>query len=350
MGTANCGSFLAPGRGEVRLLVRSGRRSGTVILRYCLHSPDVPLNLFSVGAFQEVGIKVSFDAGPTTTITFPHMDSALPVFSLAASVSHRLSFFPCTFIRPNVPALPALPHVAFPVFARAELTPELWHRRFGHLGRDATCLALTKNYATGTEFKGPFSDHRCIPCLIGKSPQRPYDHNGVRAAHVGKLLHLDICGPYPVKTPHSEQYFFSVLDDRSNFGFTALLKDRTAALAFFKSCEAFLSRTSGRKVLTVRMDGGRELAEGRMKAYLLSAGIAMQVTAPYAHQQNGKAERFIRTIEEGGQVLLADSGLPASFWGDAVLTTQYLRNRLPTSSLPSDTTPYEILFGWEPAL
>ena len=76
----------------------------------------------------------------------------------------------------------------------------------------------------------------------------------------------------------------------------------------------------------------------------------MQVTAPYAHAQARKAERYIRTIEDGIQALLADAKLPPSFWGDAALTTQYLRNRLPTSTLTSDTTPYEIMHGSKPDL
>ena len=55
-----------------------------------------------------------------------------------------------------------------------------------------------------------------------------------------------------------------------------------------------------------------------MGTHLESKGIALQRTVPYAHQQNGKSERYIQTIEEGGQALLADSGLPMSFWLDAV--------------------------------
>ena len=50
-------------------------------------------------------------------------------------------------------------------------------------------------------------------------------------------------------------------------------------------------------------------------------------------------------IEEGGQALLADSGLPMSFWLNAILTHQYLVNRLPTSTLPSNVTPFESLTG-----
>ena len=49
------------------------------------------------------------------------------------------------------------------------------------------------------------------------------------------------------------------------------------------------------------------------------------------------------------QTLLADSGLSSTFWGDAVLTVQYLRNRLPTSTLPADTTPFEVLYGKKPS-
>ena len=50
------------------------------------------------------------------------------------------------------------------------------------------------------------------------------------------------------------------------------------------------------------------------------------------------------------QTLLADSGLPLSFWGHAVSTIQYLRNRLPTSVLPSGITPFEARHGRKPDL
>ena len=80
-----------------------------------------------------------------------------------------------------------------------------------------------------------------------------------------------------------------------------------------------------------------------MGTHLTSKGIVVQCTVPYAHQQNGKSKHYICTIEEGGQALLADAGLPMSFWLDAVLTCQYLVNWLPTSTLPDDTTPFEVI-------
>jgi hypothetical protein len=94
-----------------------------------------------------------------------------------------------------------------------------------------------------------------------------------------------------------------------------------------------------------------EFTAGKMGDHLVSKGIVIQRTVPYAHEQNGKSERYIRTLEEGGQALLAGSGLPMTFWLDAVLTRQYLCNRLPTSTLPNDVTPFEsITNGRKPDL
>ena len=46
-----------------------------------------------------------------------------------------------------------------------------------------------------------------------------------------------------------------------------------------------------------------------------------------------------------------DAGLPMSFWLDAMLTRQYLVNRLPTSTLPDNLTNFEIItMGKKPDL
>ena len=47
---------------------------------------------------------------------------------------------------------------------------------------------------------------------------------------------------------------------------------------------------------------------------------------------------------------MAHSNLPPSFWGDAVLTSQYVRNRLPTKTLPDGKTPHEMVYGSRPDL
>jgi len=356
--TANCGALRAKAMGDVVLEVTLNDRKFDLCLSDCLHTPDVPINLFSVGAFQEEGFRVLFKPGDGTTVSSPYTDiifpghhTVLPDHRLHARFINRLSFLSCAFRKDALAtaAMPAIaPSPAASRFPKTILTPSLWHRRLGHPGIDITKLVLTKDYVTGTDYTGSFDSDRCVPCLIGKSPQRPFPSNGNRAARVAELLHIDICGPFPTATPNGKKYFLNVLDDCSNVGFTSLLATRFDAFPAYLEVEAHLELVSGHQVLTVRLDNAPELVTGDMGHHFKTKGIIIQAIAPYAHAQNGKAERYIRTLEDGIQTLLADSGLPTSFWGDAVLTIQYLRNRLPTSTLPTNTTPYEALYGKKP--
>ena len=212
-------------------------------------------------------------------------------------------------------------------------------------------MLVTKGMVTGVECSGPFDRVHCVACLIGKAPQQPYAQNGNQALGVGDLLHMDICGPYLVATPSGMKYFYVILNDCANFGFTTLLRLRSGAFEFYASTEAYIERTSGCSVRAVRLDGALEFTAGAMGRHFQSKGISIQVTAPYAHSQNGKAERYVRTLKDGGgQTLIADSGLPASLWGNAVLTVQYIRNRVPSLALPDGQTSYEVFFNKKPDL
>ena len=348
--TANCGFLSTLARGSVRFRVVSGTRSVVFVLKDCLHAPDAPINLVSVGALTEKGAVLTFAPG-RTTISFSSSHPVLPDFSFDAFPFNRLSFLHCDFVLPSTSISPSPPSSNPPlldlpdsalaaVFPPLPLTPDLWHRRFGHLGRAATHAVLTKDYATGLEFTGTFDHAHCIPCLIGKRPQQPFSHHGHRAGP-GELLHIDTCGPFPTLTPHKHSFFLEVLEDHSNFGYLGLLQKKSDAYEFYCTTEATVELVTGTRIRTVRVDGAPELCDGRMGKHIRGRGIALQVTAPYAHPQNGKVERYLRTLEDTMQTLLADSGLPPSFWGWAVSTSQYLRNRLPTSVLPSGITPFE---------
>jgi len=346
--TANCGILSTLGRGDVKVCLIIGGQTVTWTLRNCLHAPDVPINLISVGLLQNAGMTIAFGKG-TTILSFPPSHGSL---SFEAVIYNRLSFVRCDFIRPPPQLAAALFNVdhAFPVFPDASLTSELWHRRFGHPGVETTKAMLTKPYADGITWTGTMSNTHCIPCLVGKGPQTPYTHNSHRAEKICELIHIDTCGPYPVQTPHKELYFFIMLDDASNYGCTSLLVKKSDAFLAWKRATASWELISGNKVKTVRTDGAKEFVEGNMGNHLRDVGIAVQITAPYAHSQNGKAERYIRTIADTAQTLLADAKLPMSFWGDAVRTAQFLRNRTPTRTLTGFQTPYEAMNGKKPDL
>ncbi|KAF5332827.1 hypothetical protein D9611_005489 [Ephemerocybe angulata] len=265
-------------------------------------------------------------------------------------------------------------------------TPHRWHQHLGHLGRDKTKQFLTGTYATGVSYSGPFEDKICPPCVVGKGARAPIPNPGNHATKPLERLHLDICGPHEVMSLSASRrgrfkYWMVILDDFTNYSFVALLPDRTSAgvLAAFTKATARWELLTGEKVKCVRMDGAKEFVGGvfrshldergisvedvksssdgapmdgfvggAFRTYLEQKGIEIQETAPYQHEQNGKAERYIRTIQDDMHTLLAGSLLPTSYWADAVLTAVYVQNRCPTSTLPANVTPFERMYGSKP--
>jgi hypothetical protein len=76
---------------------------------------------------------------------------------------------------------------------------------------------------------------------------------------------------------------------------------------------------------------GREWHNETWDSYTKTHGIILDFATPYAHQQNGKAERSMCTLLDMGRTMLADSGLPQKYCGRCAT---YTRNFIPPSNNP----------------
>ncbi|MBW0552302.1 hypothetical protein O181_092017 [Austropuccinia psidii MF-1] len=90
----------------------------------------------------------------------------------------------------------------------------------------------------------------------------------------------------------------------------------------------------------VNENGGEDLSS-RLQKFLKSKGIKMQFTAPYSPKQNPVSERGNRATSEKARTLLFTSHLPPSFWGEAVVTSPFLENNTPCSTI-DNKTPFEL--------
>ena len=79
-----------------------------------------------------------------------------------------------------------------------------------------------------------------------------------------------------------------------------------------------------------------------MQNFFREKGLVHQTTCPHTPEQNGVAERKNRYILEITRAFLIESKIPISFWPEAIATSVYLINRLPTKIL-NFKTPLEIL-------
>lgn len=70
-----------------------------------------------------------------------------------------------------------------------------------------------------------------------------------------------------------------------------------------------------------------------MKDFCIEKGLVHQTSCAYTPEQNGVAERKNRFILEITRAIMLDSKVPNHFWPEAVATSVYLLNRLPTKAL-----------------
>ena len=106
---------------------------------------------------------------------------------------------------------------------------------------------------------------------------------------------------------------------------------QTCLRQFILDAEAAFSG-QGFKVQKIRSDNGGEYSSHVLAEFLSERGIEHNFTVPYKPQQNGRAERLNRTLQDKARCLLIQSKLPHQFWGEAILTATFIYNRLPCSA------------------
>jgi hypothetical protein len=128
------------------------------------------------------------------------------------------------------------------------------------------------------------------------------------------------------------------------------MKNRSEALSLFIEFKNAAETFTGKSIKLLRVDNAPELIHGQMRSYHQSQGITYEKTVLDSPPQNGVAERTNLTICNMARAMLVDSNLRDYFWPFAVLATTHIKQRVPHSSLPNNTTPFEMWFHHRPNL
>lgn len=116
----------------------------------------------------------------------------------------------------------------------------------------------------------------------------------------------------------------------------------------FKEFEATTTNDVGKAIGTLRTDNGGEYLSTEFQNYLKEQGIRHELTVPHSPQQNGGAEQMNRTLVESARSMIMHAALSNIVWAKAISTATYVRNRLPTTALKENETPYERWYGKKP--
>lgn len=225
----------------------------------------------------------------------------------------------------------------------------IWHRRLGHPSRDRLQKEISI-YKPINHLHGRQSiAESCQGCVYGKSQRQPIDmsRTATRADEIMHTIHTDIWGNAPIPTYQGMQYYVSFTDDKFRYSEIHLPREKSSHAGFekFEEFKARMETLTGKKITILRSDNGKEYF-GPFTNRLKSWGIQAQVTNVYTLSQNGVAERLNRTLVESARSMMYDGieKRDRKLWGEAVMTSNYLRNGLPSRAIDMKT-PYEVFLG-----
>ena len=170
------------------------------------------------------------------------------------------------------------------------LSPELWRRRFCHIGRDRLKELISGSFVKDLDVaslqSSPLPDI-CEYCLAGKQHRFPFPHTASNwRTKPLELIHSDVHGPISVQTPQKHQYWISFIDDCTRYRVVYVLQKKSDAFATFKEYKAFAEKQTGFTLKALRDNKGGEYMSKEMENFLKSHGIAREHTTTATPQQN----------------------------------------------------------------
>lgn len=317
-------TFTIEGTGTVEFTMIVEGVHSRIVLSDVLHTPHLRSNLVSVSKLVSKGMSVGFDgemarvkkSGNTTVLTAVKKSGLYVVVTTDSS-------------RPEA-------HIS--QSKRQAVAFDIWHRRLGHAGADTIKRMIKGNLVDGVEVVGPTEMKAlCEDCIYGTHTTHPFPDSSSTETEALQRVYIDIWGPSPVQSAGGSKYFMLIVDGATSYRSVHFLSNKSAdaTLNVFKEFHRQAERQTGKTLRRVRVDMGREWFNASWDTYVKEHGIVLDFTTPYAHQQNGKAERSMRTLLDTARTMLADSGLPQKFWADAVHTAVYIRNFIPNARTPN---------------
>jgi transposase InsO family protein len=146
----------------------------------------------------------------------------------------------------------------------------------------------------------------------------------------------------PVKSLGGSFYYVIFIDDYSRKTWLYLLKTKDEVFSKFQEFKEEIKNLTNKKIKTLSTDNGGEYTSKEFVSFCKSTGFRRELIAPHNPQQNGVVERKNVSIKETVKALLNNQGLSMYMWGEAAMTTIYVRNKSPDCIL-KDMTPEEAL-------
>jgi transposase InsO family protein len=221
---------------------------------------------------------------------------------------------------------------------------DLAHRRFAHPSEK-----VLRKFPLATlgypPVDGKLSSGSCSGCAQGKMHQRAYPPFSRRASKPFELIHSDLKS-FPVESYHRYKYVIVFYDDYSSHVWISCLRQKSSAISATKQFIAMVNTYYESAVQSWMSDAGGEYKSDAFDNMLRDQGIKIFTSTPHTPQQNGRAERFMRTFMDKAESMRFTACIPQSWWEFSVEYAVQLYNRTPQECLKW-STPFAMLHDGE---
>lgn len=226
----------------------------------------------------------------------------------------------------------------------------LLHRRLGHAAISTTKKLVDGNAVLGklpiTRKAGEKCDDSCEICLNSKMHRATFKPKSKHTKSRLEVLHSDVIGPFRVTSPGGARFAVTLIDDFTGYGQIYPIQYKSDVQSVLEEAIYRLQTQTGVKVKALRTDRGTEYL--KMFPFLRREGIEHQISAAYTPEQNGRAERYNRSILEKMRAMLLQFSLPKMLWAESAKVAAYVHNFIPKAG--KQVTPYEDMFEVKPSL
>ena len=199
---------------------------------------------------------------------------------------------------------------------------------------------------TKTILNSSFTNIDCSSCKIAKATKLPLpSQSSPPLSRDDGIWHFDIKGPLVDSVTHYK-HVGQATHAKSDWSYPFYLRQKSEAMAAIEELKGRAER-DGHPIKTLRLDYGGELHCTEFEEFAKRHNIQLQHSSPNSSEQNGMAERPLRTLSESAAANLLQGNLHRRHWPDAWNYSNYTKNRIP-SSTREFLTPFEIYHGRRP--
>ncbi|CAI7758727.1 unnamed protein product [Closterium sp. NIES-53] len=317
------------GCGTVVLQGEAGKR---VLIPNLLYIPGIQANLLSTGQLKESGVQLQGDGDEMLLIA-----TTGEVLGRARYNGRVL----CTDLRPCLMRSSPTEVVALRTIVSAtKSTPDQLHARLAHVSVETIKSSAKHKVAIGLDITpSTGADPPCVSCVRGKLAWHTFPNKGSDAKEALAVVHIDLCGPFLVVAKDGSLFFLLLKDRHTRFVWVMLVAKKSDVLWEFQKWLVLVERQAKKSVLMLRSDRGGEFLRKEFTDFVDGKGIVHDLTCPYTPQQNGMAEREMRTAVESVRTMPLHMDVQHHWWHLALRQAVWVRNCLERSTTPPGTTP-----------